>query len=63
MPLDTSDPPKPKAFNPASDSPVGGEAVITSRDVYDELGNKHIVYFRFFLKPVLLSQTQIPMIK
>ena len=55
--VDTSDPPKPKAFNPASDSPVGGEAVITSRDVYDELGNKHIVYFRFFKAGTAFSDT------
>jgi len=48
--LDTTDPdnPEPKDFDPDNDAPVGGEAVITSKDVYDALGNKHTVYFRFF---------------
>jgi len=36
------------AFDPDNDSPVGGESVITSKDVYDALGNKQTVYFRFF---------------
>jgi flagellar hook protein FlgE len=39
----------PIPFDPDNDdAPVGGEAVITSKDVYDALGNKHTVYFRFF---------------
>lgn len=48
--IDDSDPDNPVniPFDPAADSPVGGEAVITSKDVYDALGNKHTVYFRFF---------------
>ncbi|NLB87729.1 MAG: flagellar hook protein FlgE, partial [Syntrophomonadaceae bacterium] len=46
--LTTDDPPVPKAFDANADSPVGGEVVITSKEVYDKLGNKEIVYFRFF---------------
>lgn len=48
--IDDADPaaPVPGAFDPTTDSPAGGEAVITSKDVYDALGNKHTVYFRFF---------------
>lgn len=38
----------PAEFKPATDDPVGGEAIITSKDVFDSLGNKQTMYFRFF---------------
>lgn len=45
---DTATPPALIEFDPASDQPVGGESVITSKDVYDALGNKETLYFRYF---------------
>ncbi len=48
--LDTSSTPpqqKPIGLTDTYD-PEGGEVVITSKDVYDSLGNKQTVYFRFF---------------
>jgi len=44
---DTVTPPVNKALE-ANGQPVGGESVVTSKDVYDALGNKTTVYFRFF---------------
>jgi len=44
---DSVEPPVNTALG-ATDQPTGGEAVITSKDVYDALGNKQTVYFRFF---------------
>lgn len=47
--IDYSDtPPEPLGFDEANDSPSGGETVVTSKDVYDALGNKQTVYFRFY---------------
>lgn len=45
--LNTDNPPVPIALE-ENGEPIGGEAVITSKDVYDALGNKQTVYFRYF---------------
>lgn len=57
--IDEADPTTPVAFDADSDSPVGGEAVITSKDVYDALGNKHTVYFRFFKAATAITDGEI----
>lgn len=45
---DTVTPPEPLGFDEDNDSPSGGETVVTSKDVYDALGNKQTVYYRFY---------------
>lgn len=37
-----------RVFDPVNDPPDPDNAVVTSKDVYDSLGNKITVYFRFF---------------
>ncbi len=54
--LSNDDPPEPIAFVEDGE-PIGGEAVITSKDVYDALGNKQTVYFRFFKAAATFDDT------
>jgi flagellar hook protein FlgE len=53
----TDDPPVLKAIDPATDVPKGTAAVVTEKDVYDSLGNKMTVYFRFFKAGTNVSST------
>ncbi|MGI6429637.1 MAG: hypothetical protein ACOXZ6_07920 [Syntrophomonadaceae bacterium] len=57
--IDDADPaaPVPGAFDPTTDSPAGGEAVITSKDVYDALGNISTLFISAFLKELQHLQT------
>ncbi len=46
--LDSNTKVHPDTFNLAADIPDENETVITSKEVYDSLGNKETLYFRFF---------------
>lgn len=53
----TATPPNLRAFDPTSDEPDSDKEVVTSKDVYDSLGNKITVYFRFFKAGTSVSGT------